>query len=172
MNPNCLHESDLILLHYGEAPEQTTPAAAATHLATCPDCQTRRTRLAADLARIPAPAEPDPAVATRIAARVTERLNRKSRWLPAAGAAVAGTIALALMVVVWMPSNQPPATGNQPLTSLQSPVSSPQSSLASSEQPFVGPPQPVIRQATLDLDLLDQLDLLEELETLQAIEGV
>ena len=30
----------------------------------------------------------------------------------------------------------------------------------------------MIRQATLDLDLLDQLDLLEELETLRAIEGV
>jgi len=172
MNPNCLHESDLILLHYGEAPEQTTPAAAAAHLAACPDCQARRTRLAADLARIPAAIEPDPAVATRIAARVAERLNRKSRWLPAAGATVAGTIALALMVVVWMPTNQPPATGNQPLTSLQSPVSSPESSLASSEQPFIGPPRPVTRQATLDLELLDRLDLLEELETLQALEGV
>jgi hypothetical protein len=165
MNPNCLTERDLILLHYGERPEQTTPAAAATHLAACPDCQARRMRLAADLARIPAAADPDPAVATRIAARVTERLQRKPRWLPVAGAAVAGAIALALAVVVWLPNNQPPATGNQPLASLQSPV-------ASSEQPFVGPPQPLNRQATLDLDLLDQLDLLEELETLQAIEGV
>ena len=159
MNPNCLHESDLTLLHYGEAPEKTTPAAAAAHLAACPDCQARRTRLAADLARVPAPAEPDPAVATRIAARVTERLNRRHRWLPAAGAAVAGAIALTLAVVVWLPSHQSPATNSQ------SPV-------ASSEQPFVGPPQPLNRQATLDLDLLDQLDLLEELETLRAIEGV
>ena len=172
MNPTCLNERDLILLHYGETPEQTTPAAAAAHLAACPACQARRARLAADLARIPAATDPDPAVATRIAARVTERLNRRHRWLPAAGAAVAGAIALTLAVVVWLPSNQHPATGNQPLTSLQSPVASPQSSLASSEQPFVGPPQPVIRQATLDLDLLDQLDLLEELETLRAIEGV
>ena len=159
MNPNCLHESDLTLLHYGEAPEQTTPAAAAAHLAACPDCQARRTRLAADLARIPLAADPDPAVATRIAARVTERLNRKPRWLPAAGAAVAGTIALAMAVIVWLPGNRQPATSHQP------PV-------ASIEQPFVGPPRPVIRQATLDLDLLDQLDLLEELDTLQAIEGV
>jgi len=159
MNPNCLNERDLILLHYGEIPEQTTPAAAAAHLAACPACQARSVRLAADLARIPAATDPDPAVATRIAARVTERLNRRHRWLPAAGAAVAGAIALTLAVVVWLPSHQSPAITRQP------PV-------ASSEQPFVGPPQPVIRQATLDLDLLDQLDLLEELETLQAIEGV
>jgi len=159
MNPTCLNERDLILLHYGETPEQTTPAAAAAHLAACPACQARRARLAADLARIPAATDPDPAVATRIAARVTERLNRRHRWLPAAGAAVAGAIALTLAVVVWLPSHQSPVTTRQP------PV-------ASSEQPFVGPPQPVIRQATLDLDLLDQLDLLEELDTLQAIEGV
>jgi anti-sigma factor RsiW len=159
MNPTCLNERDLILLHYGETPEQTTPAAAAAHLAACPACQARRARLAADLARIPAATDPDPAVATRIAARVTERLNRRHRWLPAAGAAVAGAIALTLAVVVWLPSHQSPVTTSQP------PV-------ASSEQPFVGPPQPVIRQATLDLDLLDQLDLLEELETLRAIEGV
>jgi anti-sigma factor RsiW len=159
MNPNCLNERDLILLHYGESPEQTTPAAAAAHLAACPACQARRARLADDLARIPAATDPDPAVANRIAARVTERLNRRHRWLPAAGAAVAGAIALTLAVVVWLPSHQSPATNSQ------SPV-------ASSEQPFVGPPQPVIRQATLDLDLLDQLDLLEELETLQDIEGV
>ena len=159
MNPTCLNERDLILLHYGETPEQTTPAAAAAHLAACPTCQARRARLAADLARIPAATDPDPAVATRIAARVTERLNRRHRWLPAAGAAVAGAIALTLAVVVWLPSHQSPVTTSQP------PV-------ASSEQPFVGPPQPVIRQATLDLDLLDQLDLLEELETLRAIEGV
>ena len=172
MNPNCLNERDLILMHYGEAPEQTTPAAAAAHLAACPACQARRARLAADLARIPAAIDPDPVVATRIAARVTERLNRRHRWLPTTGAAVAGTIALALMVMVWMPNNQPPATGNQPLTSLQSPVSSPQSSLASSEELFIGTPRPITRQATLDLDLLDQLDLLEVLETLQDIEGV
>ena len=159
MNPNCLNERDLILLHYGESPEQTTPAAAAAHLAACPACQARSVRLAADLARIPAATDPDPAVATRIAARVTERLNRRHRWLPAAGAAVAGAIALTLAVVVWLPSHQSPATNSQ------SPV-------ASIEQPFVGPPRPVIRQATLDLDLLDQLDLLEELDTLQAIEGV
>jgi len=154
MNPNCLLESDLTLLHYGEAPEQTTPAAAAAHLAACPDCQARRTRLAADLARIPLAADPDPAVATRIAARVTERLNRKPRWLPAAGAAVASAIALAMAVIVWLPDNRQPATSHQPpVVNLQSPVPSPQ-------------------QPALDLDLLDQLDLLEELETLRAIEGV
>jgi len=159
MNTDCLHERDLILLHYGEAPEWTTPAAAAAHLATCPTCRARRERLANDLARIPAMADPDPAVATRIAARVGERLQRRSRWLPATGAAVAGAVALAMAVVVWLPGNQPPLTNHaQPIANL--------------EQPFVGPMQPIIRQATLDLDLLDKLDLLEELETLRAIEGV
>jgi hypothetical protein len=154
MNSNCLNERDLILLHYGESPEQTTPAAATAHLAACPACQVRRARLAADLARIPAATDPDPAVATRIATRVTERLNRRHRWLPAAGAAVAGTIALTMAAIVWIPDNQPPATSNQPpVVNLRSPVPSPQ--------------QPI-----LDLDLLDQLDLLEELETLQDIEGV
>ena len=159
MKPDCLPDRDLILLHYGEAPDGTAPEAAAAHLAACAACRTRSQRLADDLAHIPAAADPDPAVATRIAARVNERLNRSRRWLPLAGAATASAIAFAMALVVWMPttSPQPPAPGSQ---------------LASLEQQFVGPPRPAIRQATLDLDLLEQLDLLEELETLQAIEGV
>jgi predicted anti-sigma-YlaC factor YlaD len=166
MKPDCLNERDLILLHYGEVPERTTPAAAAAHFAACPACRARLEQLAADLARIPAEADPDPAVATRIAARVTERLHRKPRWQPAAGAVVAGAVALAMAVIVWIPHNrQPPISSQQPAISLQRPVTS-------SEQPFVGPPRPVVHQATLDLDLLDKLDLLEELETLRAIEGV
>lgn len=150
MNPDCLNERDLILLHYRETPEH--PQAAA-HVAACPSCQARAGRLAADLARLPTPAEPDPAVATRIAARVNERLNRPRRWLPAAGAAVAGAIALAVAVVVWVPDRRQPATPNQPLASLQASPASVQSN-------------------GLDLGLLEQLDLLEELETLRAIEGV
>jgi len=153
MKPDCLNERDLILLHYGETPDGTTAAAATSHLAACPACRARRERLAADLARMPAPADPDPVVATRITARVHERLNRRHRWLPLAGAGIAGAIALVLAAVIWLPGNQPPATGNQPLASLQSRTPSPQ------------PPAP-------DLDLLEQLDFLQELETLQAIEGV
>jgi len=166
MKPDCLNERDLTLLHYGEIPDGITPEAAAAHLAACTACRTRREQLAADLARIPAVPDPDPVVATRIAARVNERLGQKRRWLPVAGAATAGAIALAMALIVWVPGNQPPATSNQQLvTSNQQPV-------VGSEQLFVGPPRPLIHQATLDLDLLDKLDLLEELETLRAIEGV
>lgn len=166
MKPECLNERDLILLHYGETPDGTTPAAAAAHLAACTDCRSHQERLAADLAYIPVVADPDPVVGARVAARVNERLNRKHSWLPVAGAAVAGAMALTMAIVVWMPGNQQPATDNQQL------VASNQQPVVSSEQQFVGPPQPVIHQAALDLDLLEQLDLLEELETLQAIEGV
>jgi len=155
MKPDCLNERDLILLHYGETPDGTTAAAAATHLAACPACRARRERLAADLARMPAPADPDPVVATRIAVRVNERLNRRYRWMPAAGAAVAGAIALATAVIIWLPTpgSQQPLTGGPPLAGIHAPA------------PGSQPPAP-------DLDLLEQLDFLQELETLQAIEGV
>ena len=166
MNRECLNEHDLILLHYGESPEGITLNAATAHLADCVSCRTRRERLAAELAHIPTIADPDPAVATRITARVNARLQQKRRWLPVAGAATAGAIALAMAVVVWSPDQRNPALGNQPVV-----TSSPQPA-TSSEQLFVGPPRPALRQANLDLDLLDQLDLLEELETLRDIEGV
>lgn len=159
MKPDCLNDRNLILLHYGETPDGTTPAAAAAHLATCTDCRSRQQRLAVDLACIPVIADPDPVVATRVAARVNERLNRKRRWLPVAGVALAGAMALTMAVVVWIPDNRQPATDNPQL-------------FTTNHQQFVGPPQPATHQATLDLDLLEQLDLLEELETLQAIEGV
>ena len=163
MKPDCLIDRDLILLHYGEAPDGTTPAAAAAHLAACDTCRTRSQQLAADLARIPAPTDPDPAVATRIAARVNERLGRKPHWLPLAGAATASAIALAMAVIVWLPGNQPPATGPE------RPAIAGQPQVASIDQTFVGPPRPVIRQATLDLDLLDKLEMLEELEILEEL---
>jgi predicted anti-sigma-YlaC factor YlaD len=145
MKPDCLNERDLILLHYREAPDRTTAAAAAAHLADCPACRNRAGQLAAELARVPPPAAPDPLAATRVAARVNERLDRKRRWLPLAGAAA--TAAIALMVVVWSPSDQPPLPGSQ--------------------QPVAG-----LKSPAPELELLEQLDLLEELDTLRAIEGV
>lgn len=158
MNANCLNERDLILLHYGETPDGTTCAAATAHLSGCPACRMRLEQLATELNRIPTvPADPDPVAATRVAARVNERLQQRHRWLPVAGAAAAGVVAMAMAVMVFLPANQPLAPSPQ---------------IASSEQLFVGPPRPVIRQATLDLDLLEQLELLEEFETLRDIEGV
>lgn len=162
MKPDCLSDRDLLLLHYGERPDGASPAAAAAHLADCAACRAHGAKLAADLARIPAPADPDPAVATRIAARVDERLRTRHRGLPWAGAVAAGAVALAMAVVVWLPAGR------------QLPADSPQmagNGPSAIEQPFVGPPRPLL-QATLDLELLDKLDLLEELETLRAIEGV
>ncbi|MCM2266097.1 MAG: hypothetical protein NDI73_12995, partial [Desulfuromonadales bacterium] len=103
MKPDCLNERDLTLLHYGEVPDGITPDAASAHLTACAACRARREQLATDLARIPKVPDPDPVVATRIVARVNERLHAKRRWLPTAGAAVAGAIALTLAVVVWMP---------------------------------------------------------------------
>ncbi len=149
MNSDCLNDRDLILLHYGETPDR---AAAATHLAGCPGCRDRAGQLAAALSRIPAPAEPDPHAATRVAARVNERLVRRHRWLPMAG--ITAAAALGLAVVLWIPLDQPLTPGSQP------PV-------ASIETPSVGQPPPAP-----ELDLLEQLELLEELETLRAIEGV
>lgn len=152
MKPDCLNDQELTLLHYGEASDQLA-ATAAGHLVGCTDCRSRQTRLASALARLPKASEVDPMAVTRLTARVGERLQKRHRWLPAAGAILAGTAALAIALVVWQPADAP-------------------------QQVAVTPPQPVkiqrtaAMQATLDLDLLDKLDLLQELETLQAIEGV
>jgi hypothetical protein len=153
MKPDCLIDRDLILLHYGEAPDGTTPAAAAVHLAACGVCRARSQQLATDLSRIPAPTDPGPAVATRIAARVNERLKRRYRWLPLAGAAAASAMALAMSLVVFLP------TGNQ----------------TPSPQPLAFSPQVVatlgLEEVMPDIDFLEDLELIRNLELLQQIEG-
>lgn len=153
MNPDCLHDRDLTLLHYGEAPDRTTPAAAAAHLAACPACQARRARLAADLARIPAPAEPHPVVTTRIVTRVNERLvARHSRLgLPVAGGAAVAVLALVVTFATW-----PWRAGVE----------------------IPGQPEaPTASVLTLDedmpeIDFLEELELIRDLEFLRQIEGV
>ena len=149
MKPDCLNERDLILLYYGEAPDGITPKAAATHLAACAACRRRSDQLADDLAGIPVPSDPDPVVATRIAARVGERLGRKPRWLPLAGTAAASAIALAMAVIVWMPATSP-----------QSPAPNPQVVASLS-----------LEEEVPDLDFLEDLELIRNLELLQQIEG-
>ncbi len=153
MKPDCLNERDLILLHYGEAPEGLTLSAATAHLAGCPGCRERRDRLVADLARIPAIADPDPVVATRIAARVNERLQGGSarRWLPLiSGAAVA---AAALVITFTALS---PQQGIEPAA------------------PPVAPTMVSIdvEEEMPDIEFLEELELIEELEFLRQIEGV
>jgi hypothetical protein len=151
MNRDCLSERDLILLHYGEPPERTTPAAASVHLAACPDCRGRQERLAADLGRIPG-IDPDPAAATRIAARVTERLHhRRRRWLPVAGAAVAATAALVITLTL-----RSPQTGSEQIALPATP------SLTTL----------ILEEEMPDLDFLENLELIEDIELLQQIEGV
>lgn len=153
MNPDCLHDRDLTLLHYGEAPDRTTPAAAADHLATCPACQARRARLAADLARIPAPAEPDPVVTTRIVARVNEQLGaRHGRLrLPVAGGAAVAVLALVVTFATW-PWRAGVEMPGQPQTPTAAVLD--------------------LEEAMPDIDFLEELELISDLELLRQIEGV
>lgn len=153
MKPDCLSERDLILLHYGESPDGATVSAATAHLAGCPGCRDRQQRLAADLARIPALADPDPAVATRIAARVNEQLDRRParRWLPILGGAAVAAAALVLTLVA-----QAPRPG---MEQAAQPTAAPVVTLALEEE-------------LPDLDFLEELELIEELELLRQIEGV
>ena len=150
MNPDCLNERDLILLHYRETPE---PPQAAAHLAACPACQARALWLAADLARIPTPAEPDPAVATRLAARVNERLQQRGgrRGGVILGGMAAALLALVVTFATW--SSQPgleviSQPGPQPLAVLD------------------------LDEALPDIDFLEELELISNLELLKKIEGV
>lgn len=153
MKPDCLHERDLILLHYGEDPEGTALSAATAHLAGCPGCRDRQQRLAADLAGIPAIPDPDPTAAARIIARVSERLarRRQRRWLPVLGGAAVAAAALVLTFVV-----QPPRQG---MEQAAQPTAAPIVTLALEEE-------------MPDLEFLEELELIEELELLRQIEGV
>ncbi|NJC88984.1 MAG: hypothetical protein FIB02_10735 [Desulfuromonas sp.] len=153
MKPDCLNERDLILLHYGECPDGATPAAAADHLAACAACRARQEQLALELARIPAAVDPEPAVATRIAARVNERLGRRSalRWLPVLGGAAVAAAALIITFAVRSPQPelvqiQPPTTANSTAMNLEEDLP--------------------------DIDFLEDLDVIEALELLRQIEGV
>jgi hypothetical protein len=169
MRPSqCLSEQDLTLLHYGENPSALPVEAAQRHLAACADCRHRQTRLARDLDRLPA-FDPDlaPHNATRLAARVVERLPRRRSLLPAmAGAISAASIVFA--VSIWTPGPpvmQNPA-GTPQLTTGQTPA-------AETDQNLSALPQVSTEQApSPDLDLLENLELLRELDTLSDLAGV
>jgi len=150
MNPDCLTERDLILQHYGEAAAHPDAAA---HLAACAGCRTRADRLAADLARIPAHADPDPAVATRIAARVGERLQQRRgrRTIPLLGGMAAALLAVVVTYTTW--STQPA------VELLNRPAVQPMATLD-------------LDEAVPDIEFLEDLELISNLELLKKIEGV
>jgi anti-sigma factor RsiW len=151
MNENrCLSNQELVLHYYGELPADGEQV---RHLSGCPHCAERFAELGRDLARLPELAyEPDHAAATRMAARLQEKLQRRrSRWLPVMGAATAATLALVVATIIWSPGTQPVQTvkvTNQAQAQLNYDDDLP------------------------DVDFLDDLDLLQNLDVLSQIEGV
>lgn len=153
MNTPCLNERDLILLHYGEAPESMPAADAATHLRDCAGCRKRQAELGADLAHLPQAGPDDPAAGLRVTAKVRGRLRRSPprRWLPVLGGTAAAAAALAITLVA-LPPRETARPAAQPAISLT------HSTVEEDEMP--------------DLDFLEEYELLEELEFLEQLEGV
>ena len=165
MKPShCLSEQDLTLLHYGESPEDLTSEAAQQHLTACANCRDRQTRLARDLNRLPA-FDPDlaPQNATRLAAKVVERLPRRRSLLPAL-ASTFSAAAIVFAISIWTPET--PVTHNAPVL--------PQVTAEQTPTPEVdlNPQVTTERTPTPDLDLLENLELLRELDTLSDLAGV
>ena len=169
MKPShCLSEQDLTLLHYGETPTTLTVEAAQQHLTACADCRDRQTRLARDLNRLPA-FDPDlaPHNATRLAAKVVERLPRRRSLLPAMAGAISAA-AIVFAISIWTPG--PPviqnSAGGPQVTTGQAPP-------ADIDMNDSTLPQVTTEQSpSPDLDLLENLELLRELDTLSDLAGV
>ncbi len=149
-NKNCLSEQDLILHYYGELSANDVQA---HHLADCLLCREHLSALSRDLANFPElPHRLDAAAGTRMAARVSERLNRRSRnWIPALGASLATAVALLITLSIWSPMSQQKKTVQYPVQPL---------TVAS------------LNEDMPDIDFIEDLELLKELELLSQIEGV
>ena len=147
---NCLSSQDLVLHYYGELPANCGQV---LHLADCPHCAERFAALGRDLSGLPSLAcEPDFAAGTRMAARISERLQgRRHRWLPVMGAATVAALALVATLISWSPRSSPVQT-----VQLMTP---PQAQLSPNDD-------------LPDIDFLDNLDLLQNLDVLSQIEGV
>lgn len=147
---NCLTDQDLLLYYYKEL---TTCSQGALHMADCASCKKRFAALNNDLAVLPEiPHRLDPVAGSRMAARVTEQLNRHHRrWIPKLGAAAVAGFALVLTVVIMAPNRELAQTAQ---------VITPTLSAAN------------VSEAMPDIDFLDDLELLKELELLSQIEGV
>lgn len=145
----CLSEEALTLHYYHELAMEREEA---LHLAGCVLCKARFKALCEDMARIPDwEPEPDPLASTRIAARVSEQLERRRRnWAPALGASAA-SLALIFTVWFWSPSH---------LEDQATQVMTTQLSTAS------------LSEDIPDIEFLEDMELLQQLELLSQIEGV
>lgn len=144
----CLSDQDLTLLHYGEHPVGMDLEPARRHLGDCAACRTRQLHLQRSLALLPK-IEPefDPHHATRMAARVSERLARRRSPVPALATVLTAAVVV-FAVGIWTP--QPQVLHNSSISQ-----------------------QAEVRQETPpDVDLLENLELLKELDTLAEIAGV
>lgn len=149
-NTDCLSEQDLTLHYYGEVPAE---APELEHLEGCLRCQERFTALHNDLRGLPVMAfAPDSSAGTRMAARVSERLNqRKTSWLPILGGSTAAAVALVVTLIIW------PAQPNAPIQA--QPVQTASHTMD-------------LENDMPDIDFLNDLELLKELDLLRQIEGV
>ncbi len=150
ISKNCLSEQDLTLYYYGEL---SASVAHADHLADCLICRKRLSALRHDLAKLPnLNYESDAAAGTRMAASVSEKLNKRHRnWIPALSASAIAVFALVISISVWSPQRQP-------VQSVQSPAPLHDALSLNEDMP--------------DIEFLEDLELLKELELLSQIEGV
>jgi len=149
-NTDCLSEQDLTLHYYGEIPADSPEL---EHLSSCQNCLVRYDALQKDLKSLPVLTdEADSAAGTRMAARVSERLNqRKTNWLPILGGSAAAAVALVVTLAIW------PAQPNAPVQT--QPVQTASHTMG-------------LENDMPDIDFLNDLELLKELELLRQIEGV
>jgi anti-sigma factor RsiW len=147
----CLSNQDLVLHYYGELAANCEQL---RHLAGCTRCAERFASLGKDLAQLPNLAyEADHAAGTRMAARISERLQgrRSRRWLPAIGAAAVAALALVATLAIWSPRSSLVQTVH----------------LTQQTQAMLNP-----NDDLPDIDFLEEMDLLQNLDLLSQIEGV
>ncbi|MDH3997884.1 MAG: hypothetical protein OET90_03495 [Desulfuromonadales bacterium] len=141
----CISDENLTLLYYGET-EQLAPEIS-THLGSCYDCRQRLNLLQTTLGKLPQlEDEACGATSTRIAAAVSERLQRKQRsWRPVWGGGLVTAASLLLALLIWRPSAQidPIESAGTDYLALHA-----------------------------ELTLLEDFELLTELELLQELEGI
>lgn len=149
MKSGCLNDQELTLHYYGELTENTHHS---QHLSECLVCTKRLAELRKDLELLPKLDHTGhPAVATRMAARVSENLNRpRRRWIPAISTLTVSACALIATFIMWSPPQDLPQTAQTTLT----------------------PAAINLDEDMPDIDFLEDMDLLLELDLLSQVEGV